>query len=561
MRHPTPHLMRALRYVVPYWRRLALVMALSILSTSASLYQPLISRDLFDQALLVGDARRLIVLLAILALVSVASFGLSVWSGLRYTRVSADILFDMRLDVYRHLQRLSPRYYARTRLGDILSRLNNDISEIQRVAAETALAWVGNVLFLAGTVVMLAWLDLRLFAISAVTAPLGLWALVHYRRRLEPRIAALRQSSADIGSFLVETLQGMRLVVAFNAQTREIDRFRGLNATFVDRLMALQRLSHFAGGLPGLLLSAGTGAVFLAGGLQVIAGTLTLGTFVAYMAYQMRFLPPLQALLGLYGSLAGAHVSLQRVSELLDEPVDVTEPPNPVHLDIAQGRVEFENVTLTFDRGPVLHRVSFSLDRGEVLAVVGPSGSGKSTMADLMLRLVDPDEGVIRLDGHDLRTLCLADLRRHVALVEQQPILLHATMAENIRYARPDASDADIQAAVRAAALEHFVDQLPRGYETLVGERGTALSVGERQRLALARAFLVRPSVLVLDEPSSALDPMSERHIVDSFRQLMRDGTTIVITHRMDIARQADHVLSLTGATAVEGQPSGLAHV
>lgn len=556
-----PHLARALRYVVPYWRRLALVMALSVLSTVASLYQPLISRDLFDQALLTRDARRLIVLLAIFAVVSIASFVLSVVSGLRYTRVSADILFDMRLDVYRHLQQLSPRYYARTRLGDILSRLNNDVSEIQRVAAETALAWVGNVLFLAGTVVMLAWLDLQLFAISVLTAPIGLWALVHYRRRLESRVADLRQSSADMGSFLVETLQGMRLVVASNAQPREVDRFRGLNATFVDRLMAMQRLTYVAGGLPGLLLSAGTGAVFLFGGLRVIAGTLTLGTFVAFMAYQMRFLPPLQALLGLYGSLATARVSLRRVSELLDEPVDVLEAPQAVRLDVVRGAVAFEHVTLTFDRGAaVLDRVSFAVDRGEVLAIVGPSGSGKSTVADLLLRLVDPDEGVVRLDGHDLRTLRLADLRRHVALVEQQPILLHATIAENIRYAQPEAGDADVRAAARAAALDRFIEQLPQGYETIVGERGTALSVGERQRLALARAFLIRPSVLVLDEPSSALDPISERHVVDSYRHLMRGGTTIVITHRMDIARQADRVLSLTGATAVEIQPSGLAH-
>lgn len=560
MQRSTPQLSRALRYVVPYWRRLALVMALSILSTGASLYQPLISRDLFDQALLARDGRRLVVLLAIFALVSVASFLLSVWSGLRYTRVSADILFDMRLDVYHHLQRLSPRYYARTRLGDILSRLNNDISEIQRVAAETALAWVGNVLFLAGTIVMLAWLDLRLFAISVVSAPLGLWALVRYRRRLEPRVAALRQSSADIGSFLVETLQGMRLVVASNAQTREADRFRGLNATFVDRLMAMQRLTYLAGGLPGLLLSAGTGAVFLFGGLRVIAGTLTLGTFVAFMAYQMRFLPPLQALLGLYGSLATARVSLRRVSELLDEPIDVAEAEHAVSLSGVRGRVEFDNVTLAHDRGTVLDCVSFTVDQGEVLAIVGPSGSGKSTIADLILRLVDPDAGVVRLDGHDLRTVCLADLRRHVALVEQQPVLLHATIAENIRYARPEATDADVRAAAHAAALDRFIDQLPHGYETIVGERGTALSVGERQRLALARAFLVRPSVLVLDEPSSALDPVAERHVVDSYRQLMRSGTTIVITHRMDIARQADRVLSITGVTAVEIRPSGLAH-
>ena len=555
-------LRRALRYVVAYWRQLALVMALSAASTAGSLYQPLISRDIFDGALVAHDARRLIVLVGLFALIAVAAFAVNAVSGLLYTRVSAAVLFDMRLDLYRHLQQLSPRFYARTRLGDILSRLNNDISEIQRIAAETTLAWVGNVLFLAGTVVMLAWLDLRLFFISIITAPVGLWALVHYRRRLEPRVAALRQSSADIGSFLVETIQGIRLVVTSGAQAREVARFRTLNATFVRQLLSMQLLTYLSGGLPSLLLSAGTGAVFLAGGLGVIQGRLTLGTFVAYMAYQVRLVPPMQALMGLYANLAVAHVSLDRVSKLLDEPIDVCEITNPTPLHRAEGRVQFDGVSLSFGRGaPVLDRVSFSVGPGEVLAIVGPSGSGKSTVADLLVRLLDPDAGTVRLDGHDLRTLSLDDLRRQVALVDQQPVILHGTIAENIRYANPGATDEDVRAAAREAALDRFIERLPEGLETTVGEKGTALSVGERQRLALARAFLCRPAVLVLDEPSSALDPAAEHHIVESYRRLMQAGTTIVITHRLEVARQADRVVTLTDGAALSAGEEGLARV
>ena len=555
-------LRRALRYVVAYWRQLALVMALSAASTAGSLYQPLISRDIFDGALVAHDARRLIVLVGLFALIAVAAFAVNAVSGLLYTRVSAAVLFDMRLDLYRHLQQLSPRFYARTRLGDILSRLNNDISEIQRIAAETTLAWVGNVLFLAGTVVMLAWLDLRLFLISIITAPVGLWALVHYRRRLEPRVAALRQSSADIGSFLVETIQGIRLVVTSGAQAREVARFRTLNATFVRQLLSMQLLTYLSGGLPSLLLSAGTGAVFLAGGLGVIQGRLTLGTFVAYMAYQVRLVPPMQALMGLYANLAVAHVSLDRVSKLLDEPIDVCEITNPTPLHRAEGRVQFDGVSLSFGRGaPVLDRVSFSVGPGEVLAIVGPSGSGKSTVADLLVRLLDPDAGTVRLDGHDLRTLSLDDLRRQVALVDQQPVILHGTIAENIRYANPGATEEDVRAAAREAALDRFIERLPEGLETTVGEKGTALSVGERQRLALARAFLCRPAVLVLDEPSSALDPAAEHHIVESYRRLMQAGTTIVITHRLEVARQADRVVTLTDGAALSAGEEGLARV
>ena len=216
-----PSLRHAFRFIVPYWRRLALVLALSAVSTGLSLYLPLLSRDFFDRALIGRDLGVLVRVIALFAGVTVAGFIVNVVSGLRYTRVSADILFDMRLEMYRHLQRLSPRFYVRTRMGDIMSRINNDVGEIQRIAAETALAWVGNVLFLAGTIAMLAWLDVRLFLLTAATTPFGVWALVHYRRRLERDISTLRQRSADIGSFLIETLQAMKLVVRSPVRTLE----------------------------------------------------------------------------------------------------------------------------------------------------------------------------------------------------------------------------------------------------------------------------------------------------------------------------------------------------
>ncbi len=545
---------RALRFVTPYWRRLILVLALSLASTGFSLSLPLLTRDFFDRALLGRDLTTLVRVALLFAGVTVAGFVVNAASGLRYTAVSADILFDMRLEMYRHLQRLSPRFYARARLGDILSRINNDIGEIQRIAAETALATVGNVLFLVGTVAMLAWLDLRLFAVSAATAPLAAWALSHYRGRLEREVATMRQRSADLGSFLVETLQAMRLVVTANAQQREITRFRDRNAAFVRALMSMQWLTYLSGGLPGLILAAGTGTVFVYGGVRVINGDLTIGTFVAYMAYHMQVLPPIQALMGMYANLATVRVSLQRVAQILDEPVEVNESPDARALTNVRGAVTFDGVTVSFQRGaPVLEQVSFDVQPGETLAIVGPSGSGKSTIADLMLRLIDPDVGVVQLDGVDLRTIALADLRRHVALVEQDPCLLHASIAENIRYARPDASDAQLRDAVRLAALDHFVDSLPQKLETIVGERGLALSAGERQRVAIARALLAEPAVLVLDEPSAALDPVAEQRIATGFAAVMRGRTTIVITHRPELAARADRVLELEGARVAEG--------
>jgi ATP-binding cassette, subfamily B, bacterial len=543
-----PDLRRALRFIVPYWHRLALVLALSFASTGLSLYLPLLSRDFFDRALIGKDVTTLVRVVVLFTLVSVLSFAINLISGLRYTRVSADILFDMRLEMYRHLQRLSPRFYVRTRMGDIMSRINNDIGEIQRIAAETALAWVGNVLFLAGTVAMLAWLDVRLFAVTVATTPFGVWALVRYRGRLEAEVTTLRQRSADIGSFLIETLQAMRLVVTANAQEREAQRFRDRNAAFVRALMSMQRLSYLAGGLPGLILTAGTGAVFVYGGLRVVHGSITVGTFVAFMACQMRVLPPLQALMGMYANLATVRVSLRRVAEILEEPVEVSERADAIALPALRGDIEFDDVTLSFGRGAaVLDRLSFTARAGEIVAIVGPSGIGKSTIADLLLRLLDPDSGEIRLDGIGLRTIRLEDLRRRVALVDQEPCILHASIADNLRYARPDASDDELRAAARQAALDSFIQTLPQGLETIVGERGTALSAGERQRIALARAFLTDPAVLVLDEPTAALDAVTERRVVEGYEAVMRGRTIIVITHRLDVAARADRTIVLGG--------------
>jgi ATP-binding cassette subfamily B protein len=553
------HLRRAIAYVVPYWRRLALVAALSLVSTVVSLAVPYLSKLLVDRALVGRDLDALYRIVALFALASMAGFALTAATGLTYTRLSADVLFDMRLAVYRHLQTLSPRFYARMPIGDILARINSDIGEIQRVAAESLLAWAGNVLFLAGSLAAMLWLDWRLALVGIALLPVSVWALAGVRRQLARRIRAVREASARVGSFLVETLQAVRLVVTSNAQAREAERFRTRNRTFVDALMAMQWWSYLSGSVPGLILSAGYAAVFVYGGRRVVDGTLTIGAFVAFMAYQLRLLQPAQALMGLYASIATVQVSLARVHELLDEEPEVADPPTPAAIDRISGAIVFDRVTVDLGRGVVLEDISFAVAPGESVAIIGPSGSGKSTIADLLLRLIDPDAGAIRIDGRDIRTLALADLRRHVQLVDQEPCVLHATIAENIRYARPEASDAELRDAIGAAGLDAFVAALPEREATICGERGAALSAGERQRIAVARALLTDPDVLVLDEPTAALDPVSEGYIAASMRRRSAGGrTTIAITHRSALAAVADRVFRVAGATIVE-EPAGAA--
>jgi len=559
MRLLDPHFRRALGYVRPYARALVPVVLVSLASTALSLVLPYLSKILIDDAILPGDFSLLLRLVGLFIAIPLISFGLNVFSGMRYTRVSADILFDMRLELYRHLQRLSPRFYARTPLGDIVSRINGDIGEIQRVVSEAALSWFGQVIALIGTVGLLLALDWQLFLVSLLVMPPSLWALIRYRKQLEDRVTVLRQRSADIGSFLIETLQGMRTVVGSNAQGREVDRFRTRNDSFIEALLSMRLFTYLAGGLPGLLLTTGTALVFLYGGYRVIEGMMTLGTLVAFMAYQARLMGPVQGLMGIYTNLATARASLVRVHDILDTAPDVLESSTPASLGECRGALRLEGVRFGFGRGTVgLDGIDLDIPAGQIVAIVGASGSGKSTIADLLARQLDPDEGRVLLDGLDMRTLSLEDVRRAVSVVEQDPFIFHSSVADNVRYARPTATTAEVADAINAAGLSDLVLGMPEGTDTVVGERGRQFSAGERQRLAIARAFLADPAVVVMDEATGALDPSSEAAVLEGYDRVMKGRTTVLITHRLDLARQAERVIVVKNGRIEEDGPPEL---
>jgi ATP-binding cassette subfamily B protein len=538
-------LQRALGYVRRQAWRLVPVVALTLLATALSLAQPFLSKVLVDRALLGRDVRLLAwTVLGFLGLTAI-TLACNTIAGLRYTRVSADILFEMRLEVLAHLQQLSPRYFTATPIGQIASRINSDIAEIQRVVSEVALAWIGQVVFLVGSVAMLLVLDARLFLVSLLAFPPALWSLVRYRRRLEGAVTQVREQSAGVGTFLIEALQGMRLLVAHNAQGRSRDEFARRNDGFVSALMSMRRLTYLAGGLPGALLAVGSAGVFFYGGSRVISGEISMGTLVAFVAYQMRLLSPVQGLMGIYTSVAAARVSLRRVQEILDTPVAVPDRAVASPVPTVRGEVEVRGVTYQYDRGEVLRDVSFRVNAREWVAIVGVSGGGKSSLADLLVRHADPMVGSILLDGHDLRNFPLATLRDHVLVVDGEPFVLHASVAENLRIAAPHASDAEVVDALQRAGLGGWLAAAPEGLHTVLGERGRALSSGERQRVAIARAILASPRVLILDEATGALDVATEGTLLETLRPWLAERTVVCITHRPAVAALASRVIML----------------
>ena len=552
---------RLLPFVRPYRGRLGLVMLASLLSTGFSLAQPWLSKLMIDVALLPRDMAALAAISVAMVALAVAGFGLNILVSYRHAALSAAMLHDIRAALLAHLQSLGPRFYAGFRLGDLMSRLNGDVGDVQRAAGDTVPALVGNLLFLGGCVGMMLWLDWRLFLVGTVLVPLAILWFVRLQRRVTGLGREMRERGADVGSMLVDSVMGMRVVAALGAERHELDRFRALNRGFVATMLRMQVATFFAGAVPGTLLAVSASAVTLYGGWQIIDGRMTIGALVAFLAYQARLFGPVQGLLGLSSALASTRVALARIFEILDTPPEVREAADPLPVDGVCSGLRFEQVAFRHDRQSLLSGLDLFIPAGSFCAILGESGAGKSTLADLMVRFLDPQEGRILLDGRDLRTVRLADLRREVLLVDQAPWLFNGSIAANIGFGAPHIAPAEVERAAAAAGLGPLLARLPQGLATPVGERGLALSAGERQRVAIARALLRQPAVLILDEPTAALDSDTEQQVAGGLRGALPHATLVVITHKPALARHADMVVRIADGKARVSVPDAADHV
>lgn len=541
-------------FVRPHLARAGLVLVLATVSTGLALVQPFITKFLIDDGLLAGDMSAVIALSALMVGVGVLGAVLGGFNQWHYISLSGRVLFALREAVYQHLQRLSPSFYARASGGDLLTRLDGDIGEIQRFSVDAPLALVNGVIALGGAIAFMLWLSWPLALLAFVLLPAEVAFLRYMRPRVETLTRRLRERASGITGFFFDTLSAMKFIQAVGAESREAARLETLNAEYLAELLRLQMTNFVTATVPNLMISLSTAIVFVVGGYLMIQGTLTLGTLIAFSAYLARATGPVQTLLGLYVALMRARVSLARVKEITQVAPAVTSPerPRPLPAD-AKGEIFLDDVAFRYDTAAdlILDGANARLSAGKKIVIVGASGIGKSTLIDLLHRHYDAERGRILLDGIDLRELALEELRRRVAVVAQDTTLLPGTIAENIRYARPAADDESFRLAAERAQVDVFARDMREGYDTQVGARGVALSGGQRQRIALARALLQEPLVLVLDEATSAVDSGVEQRIATAIDTFFGHCTRIVIAHRSIVAGGADLVFRLEGGRLV----------
>jgi ATP-binding cassette subfamily B multidrug efflux pump len=546
---------RLLGFVRPYRAALALGLAAVVLTTAVTLAGPWVLKFAIDDLQSGVTVPKLRFYAA--ALLAVALVGGIFRFLMRRViiGVSRTIEYDLRNAFFARLQRLPAAYFQRHRTGDLMSRATNDLNAVRMLVGPAVMYASSTGLTFVIALVAMASINLRLTLIALVPLPFVTLAVRYFGRAIHDRFERIQSQFSDLSAVTQEALAGVRVVRAYRQEAVEIERFRQANQEYVDRNAVLIRLQGLF--YPSMTFFMGVSALLVLwlGGRDVIAGRMSVGELVAFNSYLMMLAWPMIAFGWVTNLLQRGMASWSRMLEVLDEPDDIDEA-NVAHPDVRPedltGAIELRHLTFAYDQRAMIDDVTVRIAAGTTVAIVGPTGSGKSTLLALIARLFDPPQGTVFLDGFDIRTLPLATVRGALGMVPQEPFLFSDTIANNVRFGRPEAALDDVRAAAAIARLDKDVEQFPLGYDTLVGERGITLSGGQKQRTAIARAVLVDPGILVLDDALSAVDTGTEEEILLRLRDVMRSRTTLLISHRVSTVRHADRILFLQDGRIVE---------
>jgi len=540
------------RLARPYKLRTLTAIGSLLFATAVALAPPYLLKRTVD---LVNTGSTHELLLFVLLFLGSGALGIAFGYGQTYFTgwTGERMLADLRNHMFRHLQRLSLGFYERNRAGVIISRLTNDVEALDQLVTDGVTSLIQNTLTLGGTAVVLFFLDWRLALASMTIIPLLTVATAIFRKRSGRAYREVRETLGAVTATLAEDIAGMRVLQAFTRERAAEENFRRVSNTYRDSNMQTVVLSGIYFPVVDLLSSGATAVVLGYGGWLHFHGEASIGTVVAFLVYLGNFFDPVQQLSQLYNTFLSAVAALDKITDLLDEQPEIVDPPGAVALDGARGDVAFEGVRFAYGRGPeVLHGIDLAVPAGTTVALVGHTGAGKSTIAKLLARFYDPTEGRITLDGHNVREVTQESLRRQLGIVPQEGFLFAGTVAENVAFGRRDATPDEIVAAVRAVGADEFVERLEDGYNTQLGERGSRLSLGQRQLVAFARALLADPRILILDEATSSVDIGTEQKIEAALRRLLHGRTAFIIAHRLSTIRDADLIVVLEHGQIVE---------
>ncbi|WP_405744166.1 lipid A export permease/ATP-binding protein MsbA [Anaerovibrio slackiae] len=535
--------LRLLAYIKPYKKRLAAAVVCIIMAAGANLYLPWIIKDMIDDVLMSKD---MLMLNLIAAGILVVMFTRGVfYYGQSYlvSYVGQRVIIDVRSVLFRKFQKMPLSYYDKQQTGTVMSYITNDVSAMQSAIVDNLIELVTESSILIGSLAMMIYLDWKLSLLTLMTIPLVGFAMKIFGRKLKRSSTVIQERAAEITSLLQESISAIRVVKSFVRETYEIRRFDEQNWKNFQAAMKNVKLTSLLTPTVEFLAAIAVTFIVWFGGYEVVNEVITAGELVAFLTYAVNLANPVKRLSRVYAAIQRAMAAADRVFAVMDLDEKITDVPGAKPLPPIKGQVEFKDITFSYKEGqPALQHISLKAEPGQMIALVGPSGSGKSTIANLIPRFYDVDSGTITIDGHDIRQVTADSLREQIGLVPQETMLFSTTVMENIRYGRLDATDEEVVEAARAANAEEFIKDLPEGYDTKLGERGLNLSGGQRQRLAIARAILKNPRVLILDEATSALDTESEKIVQDALDKLMVGRTSFVIAHRLSTIFNADQI-------------------